>query len=198
MSGIEREIEREYGRRRTLSIVWWQAVVNVVIGGYLVLDASTNPYVSRRGAEIVVLALLLGKIVLVLLYRQRGRTIVGAQGIRARNAVRTVTRSWQDIYDIRAELNTGGRTENAEWATYVYGDDGRRTLLPYFDDWQLPDFHAELADLRDTAAQHRGMAWELRPEVEDRIRLRARHRMVSAAVLVTGLIAAAAAFVVMA
>jgi hypothetical protein len=191
-------IERAYGRRRTLSVVWWQAVVNVVIGGYLVLEASTNPYGSRRWTEIVVLALLLGKIVLVLLYRQRGRTIVGTQGISARNAVRTVTRSWHDIYDIRAELNTGGRTENAEWATYVYDNDGRRTLLPYFDDWQLPDFHTELADLRDTSAQRRGMTWELRPEVEDRIRLHARHRTVSAAVLVTGLIAAGAAFVVMA
>ncbi|WP_405862221.1 PH domain-containing protein [Streptomyces sp. NBC_01515] len=194
MSGIE----REYGRRRTLSIVWWQVGINVVIGVYLVLDASTNPYVSRRGAEIVILALLLGKTALVLLHRQRGRTIVGTQGISARNAVRTATRAWHDVYDIRAELNPVGRTENAQWTTYVYGNDGRRVLLPYFDDWQLPDFHAELADLRAESAQHRGMAWELRPEVEDRIRRRARHRTVSAAVLVTALIAAAAAFVVMA
>lgn len=45
MSGIE----RAYGRRRPLAIVWWQVGINVVIGVYLVLDASTNPYVSRRG-----------------------------------------------------------------------------------------------------------------------------------------------------
>ncbi|WP_405972722.1 PH domain-containing protein [Streptomyces sp. NBC_00988] len=194
MSGIE----RAYGRRRTLAIAWWQAGINVLIGVYFVLDASTNPYVSRRGAEIVILALLLGKIALVLLYRQRGRTIVGTQGISARNAVRTATRTWHDVYDIRAELNPGGRTENAQWTTYAYGNDGRRMLLPYFDDWQLPDFHAELADLRAESAQHRGMAWELRPEVEDRIRRRARHRTVSAAVCVTAVIAAAAAFVLMA
>ncbi|WP_405992408.1 hypothetical protein [Streptomyces sp. NBC_00986] len=194
MSGIE----RAYGRRRPLAIVWWQAGVNMLVGVYLVLDASTNPYVSRRGAEIVILALLLGKIALVLLYRQRGRTVVGTQGISARNAVRTATRTWHDVYDIRAELNPGGRTEKAQWTTYVYGNDGRRMLLPYFDDWQLPDFDAELVDLRTVSALHRGMAWELRPEVEDRIRRRARDRTVSAAVCVTAVIAATAAFVVMA
>ncbi|MFG2371306.1 hypothetical protein ACGFY9_07495 [Streptomyces sp. NPDC048504] len=191
-------IERAYGRRRTLSIVWWQAGINVLIGVYLFLETSTNPYGSQRGAGIVILALLLGRAVLVLLYRQRGGTIVGAQGISARNAVRTATRTWHDVYDIRAELNPSGRTENAEWTTYVYDSDGRRMRLPYFDDWQLPDFHAELAGLRAASALHRGVAWELRPEVEDRILRRARDRKVWGMVCIAAFIALFAAFVLLA
>jgi hypothetical protein len=103
---------------------------------------------------------------------------VGAQGITSRGAVQTETRTWHDVYDIRAELNQNGRIEKARWTTYVYDNDGRRMRLPYFDDWQLPDFHAELADLRAVSALHRGMAWELRPEMEDRIGRRTRNSKV--------------------
>ncbi|MGW0837023.1 PH domain-containing protein [Streptomyces prunicolor] len=192
-------IEREYRRRRQLSVPWWQLGIDVLVFGAIVVQTATvsPPFPAGRWFNIVILVLIPARGALALLYRRRGRTIVGARGIAARDAVRTVDRAWHDIYDIRAELNTRG-VENAEWITYVYDGDGRRTRLPYFDDWQLPDFHAELAGLRAVSAQHRGMDWELRPEVEDRIRRRARDRKVSAAVLVTAMVAAAAAFVVMA
>jgi hypothetical protein len=173
-----RGIEREYGRRRALSISWWQIAFTVVIGGNLVLQGTTNPYASRLWYAIVLVVIVLARVVLAVLYRQRARTIVGTQGITARDAVRTETRTWGDVYDIRAELNQNGRTEKAQWTTYVYDNEGRRMRLPYFDDWQLPDFHAELADLRAVSALHRGMAWELRPEMEDRIRRRMRNSKV--------------------
>ena len=195
----ERGIEREYGRRRTFSGPWWQLAPNVFIGGLLILQATTNPYVSTRHRyEAALLGVVLVRIVLALLYRRRGRTIVGAQGITAREALRTAHRTWHDVYDIRAELNPNGRFENAEWTTYAYGSDGRRMRLPYFDDWQLPDFHAELADLRAVSALHRGTAWELRPEAEDRIRRRARDRKLWGAVCLAAFIAALAAFVLLA
>ncbi|WP_043673037.1 hypothetical protein [Streptomyces xylophagus] len=186
-----RGIEREYGRRRALSLSWWQIVITVLIIGNFVLQATTNPYFpARRWIEIVVLVIVLARVVLAVLYRQRARTIVGAQGIAARDAVRTETRTWGDVYDIRAELRASGRIEKAQWTTYVYDNDGRRMRLPYFDDWQLPDFHAELADLRAVSALHRGMAWELRPETEDRIRRRVRNSKVWGAVYVAAVIIA--------
>ncbi|MDV7215121.1 PH domain-containing protein [Streptomyces prunicolor] len=197
-NGDARGIEREYGRRRALSISWWQITVDLVVGGNIVLQVTTNPYASRLWYVIVLVALVLARVVQTVLYRQRGRTIVNAQGITAHEALRTNTRTWQDIYDIRAELNANGRFERAQWTTYVYADDGRRTRLPYFDDWQLPDFHAELADLRAVSALHRGMDWELRPDTEDRIRRRARDRKVWGAVFLAAFIAALAAFVFLA
>ena len=193
-----RGIEREYGRRRSLSISWWQIFINVFIGGILVLEATTNPYARRLWYDIVLLVILLARVVLAVLYRQRARTIVGTQGITTHNAVQTETRTWHDLYDIRAELNQNGRIQKAQWTTYVYDNDGRRMRLPYFDDWQLPDFHAELADLRAVSALHRGMAWELRPEAEDRILRRARDRKIRGGVFIAAVVAGFAAFVLLA
>ncbi len=188
--GDARGIEREYGRRRALSVSWWQIVINVFIGGFLVLQVTTNPYASRLGYAIVLLVIVLTRVLMAVLYRQRARTIVDTQGITSRGAVQTETRTWHDVYDIRAELNQNGRIEKARWTTYVYDNDGRRMRLPYFDDWQLPDFHAELADLRAVSALHRGMAWELRPEMEDRIGRRTRNSKVWALVSVAAVIIA--------
>lgn len=192
-------IEREYRRRRPLSVAWWQVGIDVLVYGTVVVQTTmvNPPFPAGRWFNIVLLVLVAVRFVLALLYRWRGRTIVAAEGITAREALRTATRNWHDIYDIRAELNARG-VENAEWITYVYDGDGRRTRLPYFDDWQRPDFHAELADLRAKSAQHRGLAWELRPEVEDRIRVRARHRKVWGAGFLTAAVAGFAAFVFLA
>jgi len=191
MSGIE----REYGRRRTLSVSWWQIAVTVVVGGNIVLQVTMNSYASRRWYVTALAVIVLARVVPAVLYRQRGRTIVGAQGITARDAIRTNTRTWPDVYDIRAELSANGRIERARWTTYVYGNDGRRTRLPYFDDWQLPDFHSELADLRAVSALHRGMAWELRPEVEDLIRRRTRNSKIWGAVYVAAFVVVCVAVV---
>lgn len=169
----------------------------MLVYGTVIVQATTNPYPPGRWFSIVLLVLVPVRLVLGLLYWKRGRTIVGAQGITTREALRTSTRTWHDLYDIRAELNARG-VENAEWTTYVYDGDGRRTRLPYFDDWHRPDFHAELADLRAVSAQHRGMAWELRPEVEERIRVRARHRKVWGAGFLAAVVVGFATFVVLA
>jgi hypothetical protein len=190
-------IEREYRRRRPLSVAWWQVGVDVLVYGTIVVRATMDPYPAQRWFTVVLLVLMAVSLVLRLLYWERGRTIVGPEGITAREAVRTVTRSWCDIYDIRAELNARG-VESAEWTTYVYDGEGRRTRLPYFDDWHRPDFHTELADLRAESAQHRGMAWELRPEVEDRIRVRARHRKFWGAGFLVAVVGGFAAFVFLA
>lgn len=188
-------IEREYRRRRTLSVSWWQIALTAVIGGNIVLQVTTNPYASGRWYVIALVVIVFARVVPAVLYRQRGRTIVGAQGITARDAIQTNTRAWHDVYDIRAELNTTGRIEKAQWTTYVYANDGHRTRLPYFDDWQLPDFHTELADLRAASALHRGMAWELRPETEDLIRRRTRNSKLWGAVYVAAIVVVCVAVV---
>ncbi|MBK3578238.1 hypothetical protein JHN63_31430 [Streptomyces sp. MBT65] len=178
-----------------MSAPWWQVGIDALVYGGIVFQTTTvdPPFPAGRWVNIVLLVLISVRFVLAVLYRRRGRTVVGAEGITARDAVRTVARNWHDIYDIRAELNARGG-EHAEWITYVYDGDGRRTRLPYFDDWQRPDFHVELADLRAESAQYRGAAWELRPEVEDRIRVRARHRKVWGAGFLTAVVAGFLAF----
>ncbi|MFJ9245503.1 PH domain-containing protein [Streptomyces sp. NPDC101776] len=192
-------IEREYRRRRQLSVVWWHLGIDMLVYGAIAVQTATvdPPFPAGRWFNIAILVLISVRGVSALLYRWRGRTVVSARGITAHESVRTVTRTWHDIYDIRAELNDRG-VANAEWTTYVYDGDGRRTRLPYFDDWQRPDFHAELADLRAVSAQHRGVEWELRPEVEDRIRVRARHRKIWVAGVLTAAVAGFFAFMFLA
>ncbi|MET7572726.1 PH domain-containing protein [Streptomyces sp. NPDC005492] len=172
--GGGRGIEREYRRRRRLS--WRKIAVMVVVGANCVLQLTVNPAEDGLWPRLVLSAILLASLGSMLLFGWRGRTIVGPGGITARGAVRTVTRTWHSVYDIRAEPNPAGPTDDSKWVTYLYGIDGRRILLPYVDDWQLPDFHTEFAGLRTTAALHRGTAWDPRPETETLIRRRARHR----------------------
>ncbi|MFE2418700.1 PH domain-containing protein [Streptomyces hokutonensis] len=97
-------------------------------------------------------------------------------GVTVRGAFRVRRLAWPDIYDLRVEERPKQTRADVRWWTWLYDNDGRRLLLPNVDDWQLPDLRAEIDDLRTVAATHRGMAWEPRPEVEARIRLRAGHR----------------------
>jgi hypothetical protein len=103
---------------------------------------------------------------------RRGLT---SDGIAVRGAFRVRRRAWPDIYDLRVERRND-KTADARLFTWLYANDGRRLPLPNVDDWQLPDVRAEIDELRGAAAQYRGSAWELRPEVEARIGLRAGRR----------------------
>lgn len=164
--------EREYRRRRkasrgrivALSIVMGNCALQMIRP-----DGIPLPYKLLESALLALLS------VWAFLALRRGLTSVGADGITVRGAFRVRKRAWHDIYDLRVERRNN-KNVDARLATWLYGNDGRRLLLPNVDDWQLPDLRAEIDELRTAAAQHRGMAWELRPEVEDRIGLRAVRR----------------------
>ncbi|MGX9890249.1 PH domain-containing protein [Streptomyces sp. NPDC002276] len=126
--------------------------------------------------KLLVLALMAALLVWAVLAALRGLTSVGADGVTVRGAFRVRRRAWHDIYDLRVEERPKRARTDFRWWTWLYDNDGRRLLLPNVDDWQLPDLWAEIDDLRTVAAAHRGMAWEPRPEVEAKIRLRAVHR----------------------
>lgn len=170
----ERGIEREYGRRRRNRLGWF-AFMGVAVANS-VYQMNRDPNIFDHRARLVMDLLLLWLFVWALLSSWRQRTFVTADGIAVRGAVRTRRRSWHDIYDIRVEPRRNQRSGDSQWLTFLYANDGRRLLLPHVDDGQLPEFGAEIDDLRETAARHRGMAWEQRPEVEERIRRQAGHR----------------------
>ncbi|MCX5235376.1 hypothetical protein [Streptomyces prunicolor] len=165
-------VEREYRRRRKASrgrvVALWIVMGNCVLQTIL-HNGIPVPYRLLMPALIAVLS------VWAFLAARRGLTSVGADGITVRGAFLVRRRAWHDIYDLRVERLNNKNADARLW-TWLYGNDGRRLRLPNVDDWQLPDIRAEIDTLRTTAAQHRGMAWELRPEVEDLIGLRAVRR----------------------
>lgn len=170
----ERGIEREYGRRRRIRLGWF-ALMGVAVANS-VYQMNRDPNIVGERARLVADVLLLWLFVWALLTSWRRRTFVTADGVAVRGAVRIRRRSWHDIYDIRVEPRRNQRSGDSQWLTFLYDNDGRRLLLPHVDDGQLPEFGAEIDGLRETAARQRGMACELRPEVEERIRRQAGHR----------------------
>ncbi|MER7927522.1 PH domain-containing protein [Streptomyces sp. NPDC096057] len=170
----ERGVEREYGRQGRAHLVWSGLMVIVAVN--TVYQMNRDPNILGDRARPVIDILLLWFLGWALLAGWRRRTFVTADGIAVRGAVRTRHRGWHDIYDIRVEPRRNQRSGDSQWLTYLYGNDGRRLLLPHVDDGQLPQFGAEIDDLRETVARHRGTTWERRPDVEERIRRQSGHR----------------------
>ncbi|MFJ5308324.1 PH domain-containing protein [Streptomyces sp. NPDC088350] len=173
MDGDRNRIEREYRRWRRMSR--GRLAFTWIVGGNCVLQMTRPDSIPVR-YKLLVLALVAALAVWGVLATLRGLTSVGADGVTVRGAFRVRRRAWHDIYDLRVEERPKQARADARWWTWLYDNDGRRLLLPNVDDWQLPDLRAEIDDLRTVAAAHRGMAWEPRPEVEARIRLRAGRR----------------------
>jgi len=167
--GIEREYRRWRKASRARIVFMWIIVGNCV---FQITRPDNIPFQYR----LLVLALIAALSVWGVLVTLRGLTSVDADGVTVRGAFRERRRAWHDIYDLRVEERPKQGRADARWWTWLYDNDGRRLLLPHVDDWQLPDLRAEIDELRALAAAHRGMAWEPRPEVEARIRLRAGHR----------------------
>jgi len=173
MDGDGRGIEREYRRWRKASR--GRIVFAWIITGNCAFQMARPDSIPVR-YKVLVLALIAALAVWGVLATLRGLTSVGADGVTVRGAFRVRGRAWHDIYDLRVEERPKQSRADVRWWTWLYDNDGCRVLLPNVDDWQLPDLRAEIDDLRTVAAAHRGMAWEPRPEVEARIRLRAGHR----------------------
>ncbi|WP_405862219.1 PH domain-containing protein [Streptomyces sp. NBC_01515] len=169
-----RGIEREYSRRRKMSRGRFVALC-IVEGNFALQMARPDNTIPAR-YKLLAVALMALLVVWAVLTVRRGRTTVGADGVCTRGAFRVRRWAWHDIYDLRVETNPGQHRADVKSFTYLYENDGRRGRLPYLDDWQLPDLWAEVADLHTASARHRGMAWERRPEVEERIRRQSGHR----------------------
>jgi hypothetical protein len=171
--GDGREVEREYRRWRKASrariLLMW------VVMGNCLLQLARPDHIPVR-YKLLGLAVIASLLVWSVLATRRGFTSVDADGVTVRGAFLVRRRAWHDIYDLRVEHRPKQAGTDVRWWTWLYDNDGRRLLLPNVDDWQLPDFRAEIDELRALAAAHRDKVWEPRPEVEARIRLRAGHR----------------------
>ncbi|MFJ9816910.1 PH domain-containing protein [Streptomyces sp. NPDC101151] len=190
----ESGLAREYRRRRK----WPRqaALLSALIVGNAVFQTVRSQDVMPHWWMPAFSLTLLAGVGWRALYELRAHTLVSADGITQRGAVRARSWAWPDIYDIRIEATGNGSTAPRRPA-YLYDFDGRRHLLPHLNDWQLDDPYAEVADLR-TAAWRHGMACLPRPEVEQRILRRAGQRKVWTWVSVLGVVAVlSAGFVIM-
>ncbi|WP_051865992.1 PH domain-containing protein [Streptomyces griseus] len=168
---------REYGRRRRMSGRRTGFITICLTNALFQLtrDHGRMPWWGQGATAGLVLAIL-GWAALL---HWRGRTVADAEGITAYNALRSRHFPWPAIYDIRIEPLPKQLAEGPRHLARLYTEDGRRTRLPFLDDWQQPGLYGlrrEVDTLRETAAQQRGTPWEHRPEVETRIRRRAGHR----------------------
>ncbi|MES5821570.1 PH domain-containing protein [Streptomyces sp. RG80] len=165
-------IEREYRKQRRLPMAFLLAMGAILLSSVLRLfDRASGISLWVRVGLVVFGAVSLGWVVLRL---RRARTVVTADGITVRGAHLERHRAWHDIYDLRVEaLPSSAHYQGPKYATFLYDTEGRRILLPHVDDRQLEDPWTEIAGLKESAARHRGAAWEQRPAVEGLIRKRA-------------------------
>jgi len=177
MAGDEGEIERVYRRRHRLP--WrYLGLMGLVFGNAVIQVSRTsgNPYLHGWVSWGLVL-FMVATLVRVVLEQFRAYTRVTGVGVTAQGPVRSRTWAWHEVYDIRVEPGPRGSGQLApQWLTYVYDFDGRRRLLPHLDDWQLDDPYAEVSELCLAAAPYRSLAWERRPQVEERLLWRAARR----------------------
>ncbi|MER5433110.1 PH domain-containing protein [Streptomyces sp. NPDC002588] len=167
---MNRGIEREYRRRRAVPATYVTLAAAVVVAALKVLDSVK---LGPMRWDALVLVAWLGLAARVALEQWRARTTVTAAGITVRGPLRTRTWAWADIYGIRVENSRRG---SPHWPAYLYATDGRRVRLHHFDELQLDDPVAELADLCDTALELGLTSLRTRPEVEERIQRGTRRR----------------------
>lgn len=165
--------EREYRKRRRLPAAFLLMMAALVLSSvFRAFDSNALPLWVRMGLMVFTVGCF-GWIVLKL---RRGRTVVTADGITVRGAHVERHRGWHDVYDLRVEaLPSSAHYQGPRHVTFLYDTEGRRFVLPHVDDRQLEDPWTEVAALKESAARHRGAAWEQRPAVEALIRKRAAH-----------------------
>ncbi|MER5753150.1 PH domain-containing protein [Streptomyces sp. NPDC002088] len=171
----EGAVEREYRKRRKLPGAYL-ALLGVVLLNALVqttrVSGDTRPWWPSLVGGLIVVTL-----VRVVLEQFRAYTRVTAAGLTTQGPVRSRSWAWPEVYDIRVERAPRGSGRMApRWLTYLYDFEGHRFQLPHLNDWQLDDPYAEVSDLCLAAAPYRSLAWERRPDVEERILRRAAQR----------------------
>ncbi|MER5788078.1 hypothetical protein [Streptomyces sp. NPDC001980] len=192
-------VERLYRRRRRLPGVFFGTATAVLAVGLLEILGTDDSRLRRWGLLGLGLVFV-GILVKVPLDHYRAYTRVTADGVTAQWAVRSRTWTWQEVYDIRVERVQGEKAGAMypTWMTYLYDFEGRRYSLPQVTDWQLDDPVTEISVLRLDAAPHRGLRWEQRHDVEERIvrRTAQRKARIQKAVWAMALVIVAAVLVV--
>ncbi|MFF9410827.1 PH domain-containing protein [Streptomyces anandii] len=121
----------------------------------------------------------------------RMATVVDCRGIYVRGFLRTRCLAWADVQDIRVEVNAGAAFQDAaaERVSYAYGFTGRRVQLMYVDDAHV-GLDDEIAFLRRTWQELRGVGWAPVAGVPLRIKRGEARRLALLAGLACAMVAA--------
>lgn len=90
----------------------------------------------------------------------RCSTIADIKAIHARGMVKRRRLAWEDIQDIRAEVNPASAVQSGapNVLVHAYGRDGSKVLLPFVDDVHV-NVERELGLLLDSWVELRGEDW---------------------------------------
>lgn len=92
-------------------------------------------------------------------------TIADIKAIHARGMVKRRRLAWEDIQDIRAEVNPASAMQSGapNVLVHAYGRDGTKVLLPFVDDIHV-NVERELGLLHDSWVELRGEDWAPDPQ----------------------------------
>ncbi|MGA5448936.1 PH domain-containing protein [Streptomyces umbrinus] len=95
----------------------------------------------------------------------RCSTIADIKAIHARGMVKRRRLAWEDIQDIRAEVNPASAVQSGapNVLVHAYGRDGSKVLLPFVDDVHV-NVERELGLLLDSWVELRGEDWASDPQ----------------------------------
>ncbi|GHB79039.1 hypothetical protein GCM10010306_086300 [Streptomyces umbrinus] len=95
----------------------------------------------------------------------RCSTVADIKAIHARGMVKRRRLAWEDIQDIRAEVNPASAVQSGapNVLVHAYGRDGSKVLLPFVDDVHV-NVERELGLLLDSWVELRGEDWASDPQ----------------------------------
>jgi hypothetical protein len=95
----------------------------------------------------------------------RCSTVADIKAIHARGMVKRRRLAWEDIQDIRAEVNPASAVQSGapNVLVHAYGRDGSKVLLPFVDDVHV-NVERELGLLLDSWVELRGEDWATDPQ----------------------------------
>jgi hypothetical protein len=178
---------REYGRGK------WPVGRSLFWGAALLVAVASVLHASGWVGGLV-LALLGGFLTWAVTREVRARTVVDADGVTVRGAVRVRHWAWRDVHAVEVEEFPDRPERYARTFVGVYDRTGRRTLLPHVNDLRV-DVRAEAAVIRAVWRESRGADWTHEASVEAAMRRRAAARAVWEDAFLVGLSTFACMFV---
>lgn len=167
-------LPREYRLKRSrMRLFLWVITAGTVSVALALLSADDLP-TSFTYPFLVAWVALMGWLFYATL---RCSTTADLKAVHVRAMVRRRRLAWEDIQDIRGELNPGAALhEHApDVLVYAFGRDGKKVLLPFLDDLHV-NVEREVAVLLEAWEELRGEDWAPVPEAAARIdRHNARH-----------------------
>lgn len=160
---------REYrmARGRATGVVVAVAVASV-LGTFPIWLAEDLSGLVKRSITLPLFALFAWLVLASL----RASTTADLKGIRVRGFLGTRRPTWEEIQDVRVEINPGAASQqNASQPTFVsyaYRADGKRGQLMYLDDATV-NLEREVTVLRTVWEELRGEDWTRSPDITRRI-----------------------------